>query len=106
MGLWIDSESGGRDQGLQINLVPRAPEQLPYIVKRAYLTTADLEELQIKQSSESPNDRVRFGFDLQIDSGVATEHRPFSRRSPVVLTLQHQAERPRHPYFLKGAREK
>ena len=27
---------------------------------------ADLEELQIKKSSESPNDRVRFRFDLQI----------------------------------------
>jgi uncharacterized ferredoxin-like protein len=36
--------------------------------------TADLEELQIEKSSESPNDRVRFRFDLQIDSGVATEH--------------------------------
>ena len=29
-------------------------------------TTADLEELQIEKSSESPNDRVRFRFDLQI----------------------------------------
>ena len=38
MELQIDSESEGRDQGLQINLVPRAPEQLPYIVKRASLT--------------------------------------------------------------------
>ena len=28
--------------------------------------TADLEELQIEKSSESPNDRVRFRFDLQI----------------------------------------
>jgi len=28
--------------------------------------TADMEELQIKKSSESPNDRVRFRFDLQI----------------------------------------
>ena len=36
--LRIDSESGGRDQGLQINLVPGAPEQLPHIVKRANLT--------------------------------------------------------------------
>jgi hypothetical protein len=36
--------------------------------------TADLEELQIEKSSDSRNDRVRFRFDLQIDSGVATEH--------------------------------
>ena len=28
--------------------------------------TADLEELQVEKSSESPNDRVRFRFDLQI----------------------------------------
>ena len=28
--------------------------------------TADLEKLQIEKPSESPNDRVRFRFDLQI----------------------------------------
>ena len=28
--------------------------------------TADLEELQIEKSSESPDDRIRFRFDLQI----------------------------------------
>ena len=36
--LQIDSESGGRGQGLQNILVPRAPEQLPHTVKRANLT--------------------------------------------------------------------